>query len=346
MGRNNHEGSSTLLNTPDADNLLRSNDGLHIGNMFLPFTFLTSLFTAMLQIGVKHSEESIRIDALSIMILIVRASDPKGVCEKFGFTSVLESLHQLLHKENGLLVKKHSVQLLFLLLNCPAMLKILCSGSKGGSEQMEAVGRENDRPQRAISSVLKDLSEYLTCEATSSLELKLCRQVVILLAYIASSGKLGYEVLLGSVTARGANFLELITEVLASQMEYEVDCSTEGRELLKERCLLMREALILLNRLASHANFSKSTLEVLTSSKLCATLTIDVVNRLPQKSKYPLRHLGEINPQMANDLAELAQKFRSRVYSFLEEQHSTVDCSNPKASHKSSQLPGRATLDG
>lgn len=30
----------------------------------------------------------------------------------------MEKLHQLLQKENGLLVKKHSVDLLFLLLNC------------------------------------------------------------------------------------------------------------------------------------------------------------------------------------------------------------------------------------
>ena len=80
----------------------------------------------------------------------------------------------------------------------------------------------------------------------------------------------------------------------------------------------MREALILLNRLASHANFSKPTLEVLTSSKLCATLTIDVANRLPQT-------------RMANDLAELAQKFRSRVYAFLEEKPLAIDGPNPGA---------------
>ena len=40
--------------------------------------------------------------------------------------------------------------------------------------------------------------------------------------------------LLDSVTAHGASFLELIMEVLASQMEHEVDCSAEVHELLKE----------------------------------------------------------------------------------------------------------------
>uniref|UniRef100_A0A0D9YLQ2 Uncharacterized protein n=1 Tax=Oryza glumipatula TaxID=40148 RepID=A0A0D9YLQ2_9ORYZ len=295
----------------------------------------TSLFTAMLQIADRHSEENIRVDALSIMIIIARTSDPKVEREKFGFTSVMEKLHQLLQKENGLLVKKHSVDLLFLLLNCPTTLKLLCNGGKDSPEQIEAIRCENDRSQQAISSIFKDLSECLSCRATSSLGIKLCRVVVTLLAYIASSGKLGYEVLLGPVTVRGANFLELIMEVLASQMEYDTSLSNGEHELLKERYLLMREVLILLNRLASHANFSKPTLEVLTSSKLCATLTIDVANQLPQRSKYPLRHLGEINIQMANDLAELAQKFRTRVHSFLEEQHSTVDHSNPSALHKS-----------
>uniref|UniRef100_A0A0D3F064 Uncharacterized protein n=1 Tax=Oryza barthii TaxID=65489 RepID=A0A0D3F064_9ORYZ len=295
----------------------------------------TSFFTAMLQIADRHSEENIRVDALSIMIIIARTSDPKVEREKFGFTSVMEKLHQLLQKENGLLVKKHSVDLLFLLLNCPTTLKLLCNGGKDSPEQIEAIRCENDRSQEAISSIFKDLSECLSCRATSSLGIKLCRVVVTLLAYIASSGKLGYEVLLGPVTVRGANFLELIMEVLASQMEYDTALSNGEHELLKERYLLMREVLILLNRLASHANFSKPTLEVLTSSKLCATLTIDVANQLPQRSKYPLRHLGEINIQMANDLAELAQKFRTRVHSFLEEQHSTVDHSNPSALHKS-----------
>uniref|UniRef100_A0A0E0CEV8 Uncharacterized protein n=1 Tax=Oryza meridionalis TaxID=40149 RepID=A0A0E0CEV8_9ORYZ len=335
MERNSHKGSSTSLNTPDVASLSRSHDGLHTENTQLPFTFWTSLFTAMLQIADRHSEEDIRVDALSIMIIIARTSDPKVEREKFGFTSVMEKLHQLLQKENGLLVKKHSVDLLFLLLNCPTTLKLLCNGGKDSPEQIEAIRCENDRSQQAISSIFKDLSECLSCRATSPLGIKLCRVVVTLLAYIASSGKLGYEVLLGPVTVRGANFLELIMEDLASQMEYDTALSNGEHELLKERYLLMREVLILLNRLASHANFSKPTLEVLTSSKLCATLTIDVANQLPQRSKYPLRHLGEINTQMANDLAELAQKFRTRVHSFLEEQHSTADHSNPSALHKS-----------
>ncbi|GJN18895.1 hypothetical protein PR202_gb06106 [Eleusine coracana subsp. coracana] len=306
---NKHKDSSTVLITPGAEDLLRWR------KMSLPFSFWSSVFSIMLQTGIKYSDESIRVDALSIMILIVRTTDPKEERQKFEFTSTMEKLHQLLQKDNGFLVKMHSVRLLFLLLNCPAMLKLLCCGGKDGSEQISE-GSESDRSKQAIRLVLEDLSECLTCDGNCSQGIELCRLAVILLAYIASSGKLGYEVLLGSVTTRGASFLELIMEVLASQMQYET------QELLKERCLLMREALILLNRLASHANFSKPTLEVLTGSKLCATMTIDVANRLPQT-------------QTGNDLGELAQKFRSRVHAFLEEKPLAADGSYSNASFKS-----------
>ena len=77
MERNNQEHSSALLNTPDQEE-----DGLHIGNMFLPCTFWTPFFTGVLQIALKYSEEGIRVDALSIMILTVRTSDSKGEREK------------------------------------------------------------------------------------------------------------------------------------------------------------------------------------------------------------------------------------------------------------------------
>jgi len=158
----NHKDSSGLLSPLDAESLLRQH------NMSLPFVFWSSVFTVMLQIVVKYSEETIRTDALSVMILILRTTDPKEERHRFGFTSIMTRLHLLLQKENVLLVKKHSVRLLFLLLNCPVMLKLLCSGGKGGSEQLESEGCENDRSQ-VISSVLVDLSECLSCEATCSL---------------------------------------------------------------------------------------------------------------------------------------------------------------------------------
>ncbi|GJM90100.1 hypothetical protein PR202_ga06348 [Eleusine coracana subsp. coracana] len=158
---NKHKDSSTVLITPGAEDLLRWR------KMSLPFGFWSSVFSVMLQTGIKYSDESIRVDALFIMILIVRTTDPKEERQKFEFTSTMEKLHQLLQKDNGFLVKKHSVRLLFLLLNCPAMLKLLCSGGKDGSEQISE-GSESDRSKQAISLVLEDLSECLTCEGKCS----------------------------------------------------------------------------------------------------------------------------------------------------------------------------------
>jgi plant G-box-binding factor len=68
---NSHKDRSALLCLMNAENLLRQY------NMSLPFTFWSSAFTVMLQVAVKYSEETIRTDALSIMILILRSTDPK-----------------------------------------------------------------------------------------------------------------------------------------------------------------------------------------------------------------------------------------------------------------------------
>ncbi|XP_021314711.1 uncharacterized protein LOC8055087 isoform X4 [Sorghum bicolor] len=83
---NNHKDCLTLLSPLDADDLLQQH------NMFLPFTLWSSLFTAMLQIGVKYSEETIRTDALSIMILIVRSTDPKEERHKKETDCLLRSI--------------------------------------------------------------------------------------------------------------------------------------------------------------------------------------------------------------------------------------------------------------
>lgn len=59
-------------------------------------------------------------------------------------------------------------------------------------------------------------------------ELKLQRDVIVMLAFIASSGKSGFDVLLYTAASRRENFLELIVRVLASQMDEEksglIDC--------------------------------------------------------------------------------------------------------------------------
>lgn len=75
----------------------------------------------------------------------------------------------------------------------------------------------------------------------------------------------------------------------------------------------MREALILLNRLAS--NYSKTTLEVLTR-KSCASLTIDIANRIPRMGRGGPR---TNNTHIELEIADLARVFSSRLLSFIGE---------------------------
>lgn len=83
----------------------------------------------------------------------------------------------------------------------------------------------------------------------------------------------------------------------------------------------MREALILLNRLASHPTYSRAAVDALTSSNSTASLTIDVANRTPQKSRGRWKHDGTKTTRMEAEIVDLAQLFRSRVFAFLGESH-------------------------
>jgi hypothetical protein len=76
----------------------------------------------------------------------------------------------------------------------------------------------------------------------------------------------------------------------------------------------MREALILLNRLASSPIYSKTTLDVLTRSKTCASLTIDIANRIPRIGRCG-SHINSTHMEL--EIADLARVFQSRLFSFV-----------------------------
>ncbi|XP_073012652.1 protein SENSITIVE TO UV 2 [Typha latifolia] len=294
-------------------------DGWH--NDTMPFKSWMSIFQLMRQVALKKLKESICAEALSIMILILLRSNPNSEREKFGLMSVLECVHQFLQKEVGLVLQKQAIHLLFLLLNCPKMLTMFCSGGKDSTDHTGTGGDQNDGLQGAIGSVLEDLSECLARGGTGILDLKLRRRVILLLAYIASYGRSCFEVLLDPVRPHGVNFLELIMQVLASEMDAQITNYAEAQVLCKERNLLIREALILFNRLASHPAYSKTALDVLTSSKSCGSLTIDVANRLPQKRREQRIHTGTNNMQLEAEIVDLARLFRARVFAFLGERN-------------------------
>ncbi|XP_020114683.1 uncharacterized protein LOC109728638 [Ananas comosus] len=319
-GLDEHENPGSILTNireSDAQDPFSKVDVFYKKSTFIPFRSWISIFNLVQRVAVKNSKESIRTEALSIMILILMCSDPITEREKFGPMPLLESVHQLLQKEVGLVVQKQAVHLLFLLLNCPKMLTLFCTGGKGVTT--ETAEGQNDVLQQALSSILEDLSECLVRGETGTLELKLRREVILLLAYIASHGRSGFEVLLAPVRPHGVNFLESIVRVLASEMDAEiVDCA-EAQALCKERNSLMREALILLNRLSSHPAYSKTTLEVLTGSNQCASLTIDIANRIPRRSRGQWKQHNRAKTPMEAEIVDLARLFRTRVFAFLGE---------------------------
>ncbi|XP_030947186.1 protein SENSITIVE TO UV 2 isoform X4 [Quercus lobata] len=245
-----------------------------------------SLFEAMHQIIVRNTEECVRLEAVSVMIVILMRSNAYMEREKFGKATVFESLSQLLRKEAGLRVQRHAVHLLYLLLNCPKLLVMFCSGSNEGGTAAVPVD-DDARPQKFIK-VLQGLADCVACSGN------------------------------GIQLYREANFLMLILQVLVSEIDIEETAvCVESPEIFKERTLLIREALILLNRLVSNPAYSVTVLWVLTNSRDMASLTIDIATRLSWEYQRH-GHSDCITRQMReSEIVNLARVFRKRVFTYL-----------------------------
>ncbi|XP_030947185.1 protein SENSITIVE TO UV 2 isoform X3 [Quercus lobata] len=275
-----------------------------------------SLFEAMHQIIVRNTEECVRLEAVSVMIVILMRSNAYMEREKFGKATVFESLSQLLRKEAGLRVQRHAVHLLYLLLNCPKLLVMFCSGSNEGGTAAVPVD-DDARPQKFIK-VLQGLADCVACSGNGIQELTLRRNAITVLAFLASSGKPGFEIFVRSKLYREANFLMLILQVLVSEIDIEETAvCVESPEIFKERTLLIREALILLNRLVSNPAYSVTVLWVLTNSRDMASLTIDIATRLSWEYQRH-GHSDCITRQMReSEIVNLARVFRKRVFTYL-----------------------------
>lgn len=303
-------GLGNLFNSEER--MLRTQTGFSFEN-------LMDIFKKMQQITFSDTEECIRVEALSVMNLILMWSDPNSEREKFWLTPLLESLPQLFRKEAGLHVRQRAVRLLFLLLNCTKVLVMFCGSQKDDVEHANMKDGQISTPalEGGINRILDGLAECLSCEETSTQDLKLRRDVIIMLAFIASSGKSGFDILLYSVISQQTNFLELIVQVLGSAMDADTANDAESQDFCKERISLMREALILLNRLASNPTYSRTTLGVLTGSTSTARLTIDVANRIPRRIQSCWKHNGTRRTQMEAEIEDLARLFKARVFAFL-----------------------------
>ncbi|XP_062026203.1 protein SENSITIVE TO UV 2 isoform X2 [Rosa rugosa] len=272
------------------------------------------LFELIVQTAMRNTEHCLRLQAVSIMNVIVMKSNAFMEREMFGRTPVFEMIAKLLAKEAGFEVRKQAVQLLYMLLNCPKMLVKFCTGYKGEKD----AGAMDENAGDALTfqkycMILQGLADCLACCGHCLEELILCRNAVLLLAFLASSGISGFEILASHKLLQDANFLMLILQVLASEADQTAVNAKQQQQLYKERTLLIREALILLNRLASNPSYSATVLRVLTNSRDMACLAIDVASRLSRKDQI----YEKFDSRPESDVGDLARVFKKRVFTYL-----------------------------
>ncbi|CAL2258505.1 unnamed protein product [Prunus armeniaca] len=277
-----------------------------------------SLFEVILQTAMKNSKPGVRLEAVSIMNMIIMRSNPFIEREKFGQTLVFEILSHLLTKAAGFEVRIQAVQLLYMLLNCPKILVKFCSYYKDGKGAGAMDGDVGDASAfQKYSMILQGLADCIACCGNGLQELKLRRNSVLLLAFLSSSEKSGFEILVAYKLYQDANFLMLILQVLISEVDIEVAVNADHAQVFKERTLLMREALILLNRLVSNPMYSATVLRLLTKSRDMASLTIDVANRLSRKHQICDKFDGIARQMRESEIVDLARVFKKRVFTYL-----------------------------
>ncbi|KAI5327382.1 hypothetical protein L3X38_026778 [Prunus dulcis] len=277
-----------------------------------------SLFEVILQTAMKNSKPGVRLEAVSIMNMIIMRSNPFIEREKFGQTLVFETLSHLLTKAAGFEVRIQAVQLLYMLLNCPKILVKFCSYYKDGKGAGAMDGDVGDASAyQKYSMILQGLADCIACCGNGLQELKLRRNSILLLAFLSSSEKSGFEILVGYKLYQDTNFLMLILQVLISEVDIEVAVNADHAQVFKERTLLMREALILLNRLVSNPTYSATVLRLLTKSRDMASLTIDVANRLSRKDQICDKFDGTARQMRESEIVDLARVFKKRVFTYL-----------------------------
>ncbi|THF94037.1 hypothetical protein TEA_020446 [Camellia sinensis var. sinensis] len=195
-----------------------------------------SVFELMRQIAMRSTEECVRLEAVSIMNMILMRSNAYLDRGKFARILVFQSISHLLRKESGLSVQKQVVHLLYLLLNCPKLMAMFCSGCK---EEVENAGAPNDAKNassvQGFSAILEGLADCVACGGNGIQDLKLAGMLSISVAFLVSSGKPGFEILLGHRLPKRTNFLALILQMLMSEMDIEVENSSQPSEIFRER---------------------------------------------------------------------------------------------------------------
>ncbi|XP_024986763.1 uncharacterized protein LOC112521971 isoform X2 [Cynara cardunculus var. scolymus] len=312
-------------------------------SLLIPCSKWFCLYQMMQQIVTRHSEEIIRVEAVSIMNILLLRTDAYAEREMYGEVLVFQSISQLLRKEAGLGVQKQTVRLLYLLLNCPKLMSIFCSSCKevGTTAEVLTTNSETVPAFHSSSAILDGLADCLACRRNGAptLVLKLQRNTIILLAFLASLGRRGFEILLGYNLPRRTNFLYLILQILASEIDVEASDRIQPFDNFRERKLVIREALILLNRLVSNSQYSTAVLCVLTNRRDMACLTMDIASRLSQKGKG----LWQPDTMRESEIVDLARIFKKRVFAFVEDAHREKEVENVNVKEATSE-PARKVL--
>ncbi|EYU23287.1 hypothetical protein MIMGU_mgv1a020301mg, partial [Erythranthe guttata] len=276
--------------------------------------YWVSLFERMCLISIQNNEKQIRREALSIMNLILMRQNAYLERDKFVGEVVFRSLSQLLRREAGFFVQDQAVHTLYLLCNCPKTIAMLCSGSKQDGEQLASEFSSFQGFNEILIGLADCVASYRSATAE---EMKLRRNAIAFLAFLGSLGKSGFEVLINHTLPKGTNFLAIILQSLTSDLDLQASKSAQKSDLVREQILLIREALILLNRLASHPQYSGPVLEALTNTREMASAAVDVANRLTNKSKLLWRNENTARQIRESEIMELARVFKKRIFTFL-----------------------------
>ncbi|XP_057434286.1 protein SENSITIVE TO UV 2-like [Lotus japonicus] len=147
-------------------------------------------------------------------------------------------------------------------------------------------------------------------------ELKISRNAILVLAFLASSGQPGFEILVGHKPAKRVNYLMLILELLISEMNFEAEAHDELPEIFRERTFLIREILILLNRLVSSPSYSATVLHGLTYGWGMTGWTVDAASRLSREGSEN-KQQGSMVKHIRTEIVDLARLFKKRVFTYL-----------------------------
>ncbi|XP_061343097.1 protein SENSITIVE TO UV 2 [Gastrolobium bilobum] len=286
-------------------------------NALQPHVNWLYLFEIMHQIAMRITEESVRVEAATIMKLVLLRSNAYFEREQFSQKIVFKTISELLKKDAGLRVKKHALRLLYLVLNCPKLLATFCCGCKEGDDSSAMDDSASASDFQNFKIILQGLADCVASNGGGLQELKISRDAILVLAFLASSGQPGFEILVGHRLPRGVNYLMLILQLLVSEMDLEAGAPEEQPEIFRERTFLTREILILLNRLVSSPSYSATVLRGLTSTRDMAGLSIDVASRLSRKGKKNEQQDNVVKHIRETEIVDLARLFKKRVFTYL-----------------------------